>query len=129
MEEETTNKKPDNVSDNPGILPYGSNVGAPAIKLENLQTWKDTRVQNVNKQFESRLLELKKEYDNLIEEYKWNDLVYQSKFNFEPVINKVYHLYYSKDGNVFLSLVEPHEWNKKHIGSFRYNHDNKWIKI
>jgi len=37
VEEETTNKKPDNVSDNPGILPYGSNVGAPAIKLENLQ--------------------------------------------------------------------------------------------
>ena len=129
MEEETTNKKPDNVSDNPGILPYGSNVGAPAIKLENLQTWKDTRVQSVNKQFESRLLELKKEYDNLIEEYKWNDLVYQSKFNFEPVINKVYHLYYSKDRKVFLSLVEPHEWNKEHIGSFKYNYDNKWIKI
>lgn len=129
MEEETTNKKPDNVSDNPGILPYGSNVGAPAIKLENLQTWKDTRVQSVNKQFESRLLELKKEYDNLIEEYKWNDLVYQSKFNFEPVINKVYHLYYSTNGNTFLSLVEPNEWNKEHIGSFRYNHDNKWIKL
>jgi hypothetical protein len=126
--EETTNK-PDNVSDNPGILPYGSNVGAPAIKLENLQTWKDTRAQSVNKQFESRLLELKKEYDNLIEEYKWNDLVYQSKFNFEPVFNKIYHLYYSKDRSTFLSLVEPNEWNKEHIGSFRYNHDNKWIKI
>ena len=129
MEEETTNKKPDNVSDNPGILPYGSNVGAPAIKLENIQTWKDTRVQNVNNQFEGRLLELKKEYDNLIEEYKWNDLVYQSKFNFEPIINKIYHLYYSTNGSTFLSLVEPYEWNKEHIGSFRYNHDNKWIKI
>ena len=129
MEEETTNKKPDNVSDNPGILPYGSNVGAPAIKLENLQTWKDTRVQSVNKQFEGRLLELKKEYDSLIEEYKWNDLVYQSKFSFEPVINKIYHLYYSTNGSTFLSLVEPHEWNKEHIGSFRYNHDNKWIKL
>ena len=129
MEEETTNKKPDNVSDNPGILPYGSNVGAPAIKLENLQTWKDTRVQNVNNQFEGRLLELKKEYDNLIEEYKWNDLVYQSKFSFEPVVGEVYHLYYGNDGNVFLSLITPDEWNKQHIGSFRYNYDNKWIKI
>ena len=129
MGEETTNKKPDNVSDNPGILPYGSNIGAPAIKLENLQTWKDTRVQSVNKQFENRLEELKKEYDNLIEEYKWNDLVYQSKFNFEPVINKIYHLYYSTNGSTFLSLVEPNEWNKEHIGSFRYNHDNKWVKL
>ena len=129
MEEETTNKKPDNVSDNPGLLPYGSNIGAPAIKLENIQTWKNTRVQNVNNQFENRLLELKKEYDNLIEEYKWNDLVYQSKFNFEPIINKIYHLYYSTNGSTFLSLVEPQEWNKEHIGSFRYNHDNKWVKM
>ena len=129
MGEETTNKKPDNVVDSPNILPYGSNVGAPAIRIENLQGWKDTRVQNVNNQFEGRLLELKKEYDNLIEEYKWNDLVYQSKFNFEPIINKIYHLYYSTSGSTFLSLVEPHEWNKEHIGSFRYNHDNKWIKI
>ncbi len=129
MEEETTNKKPDNVSDNPGLLPYGSNIGAPAIRLENIQTWKNTRVQNVNNQFENRLLELKKEYDNLIEEYKWNDLVYQSKFNFEPIINKIYHLYYSTNGSTFLSLVEPQEWNKEHIGSFRYNHDNKWVKM
>jgi hypothetical protein len=129
VEEETTNKKPDNVSDNPGLLPYGSNIGAPAIRLENIQTWKNTRVQNVNNQFENRLLELKKEYDNLIEEYKWNDLVYQSKFNFEPIINKIYHLYYSTNGSTFLSLVEPQEWNKEHIGSFRYNHDNKWVKI
>ena len=129
MEEETTNKKPDNVSDNPGLLPYGSNVGAPAIRTENIEWWKDTRVQNVNKQFETRLSELKKEYDNLIEEYKWNDLVYQSTFSFEPVIGKIYHLYYSNNRNIFLSLIEPHEWNKEYIGSFRYNHDNKWIKI
>lgn len=129
MEEETTNKKPDNVSDNPGLLPYGSNVGAPAIRTENIEWWKDTRVQNVNKQFENRLSELKKEYDSLIEEYKWNDLVYQSTFSFEPVIGKIYHLYYSNNRNIFLSLIEPHEWNKEYIGSFRYNHDNKWIKI
>ena len=27
-----TDKKPDNVADNPGLLPYGSNVGSPSIK-------------------------------------------------------------------------------------------------
>ncbi len=129
MEEETTNKKPDNVADSPNILPYGSNVGAPAIITENIQGWKDTRVQKVNKQFEDKFVELKKEYDKLIEEFKWNDLVYKSVFSFEPVINKIYHLYYSTNGSTFLSLVEPHEWNKKHIGSFKYNYDNKWIKI
>ena len=129
MEEETTNKKPDNVADSPNILPYGSNVGAPAIVVDNLDTWKETRIQKVNKQFNSRLVELKKEYDMLIEEFKWNELVYKASFSFEPVIGNIYHLYYSKDGKVFLSLVEPHEWNKEHLGSFRYNHDYKWVKI
>jgi len=127
--EETTNKKPDNVSDSPNILPYGSNVGAPAIRIENIQGWKNTRVEKVNKHFEDRFVELKKEYDKLVEEYKWNDLVYNAKFTFEPVIGNVYHLYYSENRNVFLSLVEPNEWNKEHIGSFKYNHDNKWVKI
>jgi hypothetical protein len=122
-------KKPDNVSDNPGLLSYGSNVGAPAIQVSNIEHWKEPRVSDVNKQFQERFEGLKNEYQKLIEEYKWNDLVYKAKFNFEPVIGKIYHLYYSTDGSTFLSLIQPNEWNREHIGSFKYNHDNKWIKI
>ncbi len=122
-------KKPDNVSDNPGILPYGTNVGAPAIQVTNIEHWKEPRIVNVNHQFETKFLELKKEYEKLIDEYKWNELVYKSKFSFEPVIGKIYHLYYGLDGKIFLSLIQPNEWNREHIGSFKYNHDNKWIKI
>ena len=56
-------KKPDNVSDNPGLLPYASNVGAPAIKVTNIEHWKEPRIINVNQQFEDKFLELKKEYE------------------------------------------------------------------
>ena len=83
----------------------------------------------VQRQFEDKFEQLKKEYQKLIDEYKWNDLVYKSKFSFEPVIGKIYHLYYGTDGKIFLSLISPSEWNREHIGSFKYNHDNKWIKI
>lgn len=124
-----SNEKPDNVSDNPGLLPYGSNVGAPAIVVTNIEHWKEPRVISVNQQFEDKFLELKKEYEKLVDEYQWNDLVYKSKFSFEPVIGKIYHLYYGADEKIFLSLISPNEWNKKFIGSFKYNHDNKWIKI
>ena len=124
-----SDKKPDNVADNPSLLPYGSNVGAPAIKVTNIEHWKEPRIINVNQQFEDKFLELKKEYENLVDEYQWNDMVYRSKFSFEPVIGKIYHLYYGTDGNIFLSLIQPNEWNREHIGSFKYNHDNKWIKI
>jgi len=122
-------KKPDNVADNPALLPYGSNVGAPAIVVNDIQFWKSPRVIHVNQQFEDKFEELKKEYEKLIEEYRWNDLVYKAKFSFEPVIGKIYHLYYGTDGKIFLSLISPSEWNREHIGSFKYNHDNKWIKI
>ena len=96
--------KPDNVSDNPGLLPYGSNVGAPAIQVSNIEHWKEPRIVNVNHQFEDKFFELKREYEKLIEEYKWNELVYKSKFSFEPVVGKIYHLYYSSNEKIFLSL-------------------------
>jgi len=123
-----SNKKPDNVSDNPNILPYGSNVGAPSIIVDDIDSWKQVRVNKVNKQFQSKFDELKLEYQKLIDEYNWNDLVYQSKFNFEPVIGEIYHLYCGNDDKVFLSLINPNEWNKQYVGSFKYNYDNKWIK-
>jgi len=124
-----SDKKPDNVADNPAVLPYGSNIGAPAIIKDDIDGWKMIRVNKVNKQFEDKFLEIKEEYEKLINEFKWNELVYKSKCNFEPVIGEVYHLYYDNTGNVFLSLVEPAQWSYEFIGSFRYNHDNKWIKI
>ena len=120
---------PDNVADNPGLLPYGSNIGAPSITMTDIQSWKEPRVLELNKQFQDRFEDLKKEYQKLVEEYHWNDLVYQSKFSFEPVIGKIYHLYSGNDGKTFLSLIEPNQWDKIHIGSFRYTYDNKWIKI
>ena len=123
------NERSDNISENPGILPYGSNVGAPAISIENIEDWKNVRVKRVNKQFEDKFLQIKKEYEKLIGEYKWNELVYKSKFNFEPVIGNIYNLYYSSSGDIFLSIISPNEWNKEFIGSFKYNHDNKWEKI
>jgi hypothetical protein len=122
-------EKPDNVADNPGLLPYGSNVGAPSIKVDNIESWKNPKVIKVNKEFNNRYESLKKQYDGLVEEFKWNEIVYNSKFNFEPVVGETYHLYYGQNGSTFLSLVEPSQWNKEHIGSFTLNYDNKWIKL
>ena len=47
-------KKPDNVADNPALLPYGSNVGAPAIVVNDIQFWKSPRIIHVNQQFEDK---------------------------------------------------------------------------
>ena len=33
-------KKPDNYVENPGIMPYGTDLGAPSIRPENIENWK-----------------------------------------------------------------------------------------
>jgi len=122
-------KIPDDFADNKALLPYGDSVAAPAIRPENIDDWKLRGVNKVNKQIQTKFDELKEEFKQLLEEYQWNELVYQSKFGYEPVIGETYHLYVGNDGNPFLSLIAPNEWNREHIGSFRLNSEQKWIKI
>lgn len=129
------NKKPDNVvfseeqGYNASLLPYSTNVGAPAIVLDDVVSWKSRGISNVNKEFENKFNELKIQYENLMIEYKWNELVYNAKFSFEPVIGEIYHLYANHDGTNVLSLIAPNEWNKEHIGTFKLNSEKKWVRI
>ena len=128
-------KKPDNVvfSEDEGyhamLLPYATNVGAPAIKMNDIVSWKSRGITNVNKEFEDKFNELKTEYLKLMEEYQWNELIYAAKFSFEPIIGESYHLYKADDGSHFLSLIEPHEWNREFVGTFRLNSNKKWVAV
>jgi hypothetical protein len=128
-------KKPDNVvfsadkGYNASLLPYATNLGAPVIKTDDVVAWKTRGIHNVNKVFENKFSELKLEYQKLMEEYKWNELVYNAKFSFEPIIGEIYHMYLGDDGVEFLSLIAPNEWNKEFIASFKLNSDKKWIVL
>ena len=129
------NKKPDNVvyseenGYNASFLPYATTVSAPIIKVDDVAAWKGRGVRNVNKEFENKFNELKLQYQNLMEEFEWNEMVYNSKFSFEPIIGEIYHLYASVNATYFLSLIPPNEWNKEHIGTFQLNSDKKWVKL
>ena len=132
-------KKPDSVvfdekeGYNAAILPYGTSVGAPAITLENIGGWKEQGTLMVNKELKSRFKELEDQYIKLVEEHRWNELVYAAEFNFEPVIGQLYYLYDrgGVKGKPFLSMIAPGEWGGKKgmefIGSFALNHNRKWI--
>ena len=128
-------KKPDLVvwSEEKGYysneLVYGSNVGAPAIRLEDVGGWKQIQAQNANKIFTKKYEEIKDEFKKLVDEVSWNEFVYSATYNFIPVIGETYYLYEKKDGNPFLSLIAPNEWNMKFIGTTRLESNNKWIKL
>lgn len=128
-------ERPDNIvfSDEQGynasLLPYATNIGAPIIKMDDVVSWKSRGISTVNKEFENKFNELKIQYQKLMAEYHWNDLVYNARFSFEPVIGEVYHLYRGDNGINFLSLIAPQEWDKPYIGTFQLNSDKKWIVL
>ena len=78
--------------------------------------------------FQKKLLEIKAKYNNLSKELEWNELIYKSKYNFNPVIGKLYYLYKSDKEN-FLSIINPNEWDFKCIGKFKLRSNNIWEKI
>ena len=121
--------KPDQVADNPSILPYASNVGAPAIKPSNLTSFKEEKLVKTNKYFSSRYEEIKEEYKKLMESYEWNQIIYNCSFSFKPEKGEIYHLYQRNDQNLFLSIIGPTEWNEIYIGSFRLDSNDKWEKV
>lgn len=124
--------KPDNVADNPNILPYASNVGAPAIKPDHsLGGWKNNVVLRSNKHYQERFDEIKQQFEKLTQEVHWNNIILNSEMRFKPVIGGEYHLYRKENNKYFMSLFAPHEctWGETHQGSFKLNYDNRWDKI
>jgi hypothetical protein len=128
-------KRPDNVvyseekGYNASMLPYATSVSSPVIRVDDEVSWKSRGIDNVNKELSNKFNELKIQYQALMEEYEWNELVYHAKFSFEPVIGETYHLYRGTDGVDFLSLIGPLEWNKEHVGTFQLNSNKKWIHL
>jgi hypothetical protein len=55
-------------------------------------------------------------------------VVYESEFNFEPIIGEIYYLYEIRGNNV-LSMIKPEEWGQKHLGSFKLSVDKIWVKL
>ncbi|MDC8005645.1 DUF2452 domain-containing protein [Aureisphaera galaxeae] len=129
-------KKPDQVvfneeeqSYDASLKPYATGVGAPKITTPDTIAWKNSNIDKVNKQVKARYDELKVQFDALIEQFEYNNLVYQAKFNFEPIVGQTYHLYKDSKEQSFLSLIDPLECSFNHLGSFRLNADKMWEKI
>lgn len=110
-------------------LTYGSNLGAPAIKLDEIDGWKKNQANTLNNHFNKKYKEILDEFNSMLDEIKTNELIYKSEYNFIPVIGEIYHLYERKNKTRFLSLISPESWNQNCLGSFRLESNQKWVKI
>ncbi len=129
-------KKPDQVVYNEEtqeydayLKPYATSVGAPIITVEDTVTWKNRSVNKVNHKIKSRYLEIKAEYEKMVEEYEYNKLILTSKFSFEPIVGQIYHLYKNNKNENFLSIIAPNECNFDCIGSFYLDTELIWKKV
>ncbi len=132
----TKDKKPDNVVFNTetqkydaGLKSYATTVGAPVITTTDAIAWKNRSINKVNQKIQTKYLELKAEYEKMMAEFEYNTLIFNTKFNFEPIIGEVYHVYKRDNGETFLSLIAPEECNFNAVGSFYLNADQIWEKV
>ena len=79
-------KKPDNVVFNTttqkydaALKPYATNVGAPVITTTDTIAWKNRSINKINHKVAAKYLELKDEYDKMLQEFEYNKLIFQAK--------------------------------------------------
>jgi hypothetical protein len=111
------------------IKEYGTNLGAPAIETVDTVAWKNKNVKTVNAHFNAKYMELKEALTKFTEEFEYNNMVYGSKFNFEPIVGETYHMYKDSKKEYFLSIIKPNECNFEFFASFYLSDDKLWKKI
>lgn len=132
----TDKKKPDQVVFNninkkydAALRPYGTNISAPVITTTDNIAWKNRSINKLNHKIKTQYQDIKAQYESLMKEVEYNNLIYNSKFTFEPVVGQVYHLYKRKNGETFLSIIAPNQCRFNALGSFRLNIDQIWEKV
>jgi hypothetical protein len=105
---------PKRVLENRASSSYIAEYSAPKIELADLDKLQGLRHLNLNKKIDTRLQELKAEYDNLVALNDWNNFVGSFECRIECVIGQEYYLYETDEGRRFLSIIEPESFTIKY---------------
>ncbi|MEM7103777.1 MAG: DUF2452 domain-containing protein [Bacteroidota bacterium] len=128
----------DKVAENPGFLPYAHSVGGAVVKPEDKGKIKGRAMKAMEQQTNIQLTQIQEQIQLLAkqarqiqERVEVSIKIYQAVMGFEPVIDKIYHLYEKKDGSWIMSLLSPEEWGRsfpyeKHISSAKLLADHTW---
>ena len=110
------------------LLPYAAQTSGPVIKIPNVDSFKQKGVEKVSKQLQTELEELQSKIKDFVKSASDTQKVYTAKFKFEPLVGETYFLY-EGEGEDYLSLISPDQWEKKFLGAFRLSSEYKWERI
>jgi hypothetical protein len=112
-------KKPDNVTDQPGLIAFPHHLGSAVIKPKDKGRIKGRAMAAMKEQTERQMSQLydqmkvlAEQANHIKERVNISEKIYDSEINFEPVIGHVYYLYRKNDEVHVLSMISPEEWGK-----------------
>jgi len=114
---------PKRVLENRASSSYIAEYSAPKIELADLGKFQQVRHLNLNKKIETRLEEIKTEYDALVALHEWNNFVDSFECRIECIMGQDYYLYETDEGKKFLSIIDPESFTikYKYHGTTRLN--------
>lgn len=124
-------KLPDSFVPDRRTKEYPTEVGSHNFQPDDIALFKIEKAQKIKSYFTSKFDEIAKQYQDMLNEISINERLYNSKHNFEPVVGYKYFLYKKENGEEFLSIISPLEWNYKfeNIGTFQLQTDGRWIEV
>lgn len=109
----------------PAFLPYPVSTLSPRIIPTDLSSFKSRGISEVERDLQQKLTEIREQYLAAIDHFNWNKLVYEADINFEPIVGETYHLYEVR-GRKLLSMIDPDQWQHRHLATVRLNVDRQW---
>lgn len=109
------------------LIPYDMDRGGQVIEKLDLTFANHNRKNKLHSYATSKLEEIKKQYDETIELWKWNDYVDSFNIGFEPVVGKTYYLY--EGVTKFISILSPQEFKRECVGVAKLCSDGYWQQV
>lgn len=108
------------VAENPGLLPYGHTLSAPAIRPEDVGKRKGRSISAMQKQTGQQMNQLQEQMALLMSQaeaikkrVEVSNRIYEADIPFEPLIAHTYYLYRRlEDSTDMLSMIGPHQWGR-----------------
>jgi len=107
---------------------YQTSISGPKIEVQDLTPFKQSSLSKAHHRFEEKAEEIRLQMEDLLREFRDNELVWTSEMSFEPYAGCEIYLYQRESGSNFCSMISPDEWNGKFvlIGRFKLDSDNIW---
>jgi hypothetical protein len=105
-------------------------IAGPKIEVPDLLKFESARNHSLSNKIMSRLKDLEREYNELVELHRWNEFVEGFQINFQTRLNQDYYLYES-GARKFLSLISPGEMGDAYTchGKTRLHSEGYFVKV